>query len=251
MKRVLITRPQAQARGMSDGLLAAGYEPVFFPVIEIQPMQDNRDLDEALEHLTRYGWIVFTSANAVDVVFGRPQARIAAKSMQNGVGVAAIGPKTAKALQAHGVTPDFVPKEYVAEAIVPGMGDLHGKRVLLPRAEIARKALPQAIAAAGGVPHEIAVYRTLPARPSPEAFEALRTGVDVISLTSPSTVANFITILRQSGIDPFHLAGNPLIACIGPITETAARGAGFKNVAVAEEYTAEGLIHLIAAVVQE
>ena len=110
--------------------------------------------------------------------------------------MAAIGPKTAEALKAHGVTPDFVPEEYVAEAILPGLGDLRGQWVLLPRAEIARKALPEAITAAGGVAHEIAVYQTLPAEPDAEGFAALRSGVDVITLTSPSTVQNFLAIVQ-------------------------------------------------------
>ena len=77
---------------------------------------------------------------------------------------AAIGPKTADALKAHGITPDFVPEEYVAEAILPGLGDLLGKWVLLPLCKIARKALPESIFNAGGVPHEVTVYKTLPAQ---------------------------------------------------------------------------------------
>jgi uroporphyrinogen-III synthase len=230
---------------MAEGLRAAGYEPVHFPVIEIQAIEDNPELDDALEHLDRYHWVVFTSANAVSIVFRNPHADEARKSMAGHVKVAAIGPKTARALRERGVTPDFVPDEYVAEAILPGLGDLRGKRVLLPRADIARKALPKAIAAAGGSPHEVAVYRTVAAEPAPEAVAALRTGVDVITLTSPSTVEHFIEIARNNGIDPLHLPGDPLTACIGPITERAARAAGLSHVVVAEEYTAEGLIRII------
>src|SRR5512138_2516372 len=114
---------------------------------------------------------------------------------------AAIGPKTASALKERGITAHFVPEEYVAEAILPGLGDLRGKRDLLPRAEIARKALPEAIDAPGGTPHEIAVYQTLPADADPDGLAALRSGVDVITLTSPSTVQGFLTIAGQNGLD--------------------------------------------------
>lgn len=245
MKRVLITRPQAQADGMADGLRAAGFEPILFPVIEIRAAEPNPELAEALEHLDRYAWVVFTSANAVDVVFRNQHIDAAKACMVRGVRVAAIGPKTAAELQARGVGPEFVPDEYVAEAIVPGLGDLRGKRVLLPRAEIARKALPDGIAAAGGLPHEIAVYQTLQARPSAEALAALSAGVDVITLTSPSTVENFVAIARKNGLDPLHLPGEPLIACIGPITKKAAKKAGLTNLVVAEEYTTDGLIRAI------
>ena len=250
MKRVLITRPKSQADGMAEGLRAAGYEPVFFPVIEIRAIEDNAELDEGLEYLDRYSWVVFTSANAVEIFFRNRHAGQARKSMEGDVRVAAIGPKTAKALDDRGVTPDFVPDEYVAEAILPGLGDLRGKRVLLPRADIARKALPEAIAAAGGSPHEVPVYRTVAAEPTVEAVAALRAGVDVISLTSPSTVEHFIEIAMNHGLDPVHLPGDPLIACIGPITERAARAAGLTQVVVAEEYTAEGLIRIIGDAVR-
>jgi uroporphyrinogen-III synthase len=239
MKRILITRPRAQADDFADKLRKAGFAPIFFPVIEIQPIKNNLALERALPKLGCYDWLVFTSVNAVDVVFGQ-LPKIALPR------VAAIGPKTAEALEAHGVTPDFVPQEYVAESILPGLGDLTGKWVLLPRAEIARKALPEAICEAGGIPHEIAVYKTLPTEPNPEGLTALKAGVDVVTLTSPSTVQNFVAIVRQNGLDPLALPGNPLFACIGPITEQAAREEGFANLVTAREYTTEGLIEVIS-----
>ncbi len=246
MKRILVTRARAQAGDFAEKLHAAGFEPIFFPVIEIRPVENNVALERALAKLECYEWVVFTSVNAVDVVFSNPKMVKGGKGTGNKMGkVAAIGPKTAEALQARGVKPDFVPDEYVAESILPGLGDLRGKWVLLPRAEIARKALPQAIAEAGGVPHEISVYQTLPVQPDPECLAALKSGVDVVTLTSPSTVQNFVAITQQNGLDPLHLPGNPLFACIGPITEQAAREAGLVNVVVAKEYTTEGLIEVI------
>lgn len=257
MKRILITRPRAQADAFAEKLSAAGFESIFFPVIEIRPIENNVELEQALANLNNYDWIVFTSVNAVDVV---ARSEAATKQSPDGLSgllcsfgdrsyisprVAAIGPKTAEALQANGVVPDFVPEEYVAEAILPGLGDLRGKSVLLPRAEIARKALPEVISAAGGIPHEIPVYQTLPAQPDPDGLAALRSGVDIITLTSPSTVQNFSALARQNGLDPLCLPGNPLFACIGPITEQAAQEAGLVNLAVANEYTTEGLIEVI------
>jgi uroporphyrinogen-III synthase len=244
MKRILITRPRAQADDFAARLRSAGFEPIFFPVIEIRPIEDNLALERALAKLECYDWVVFTSVNAVDVVF--TYLNLAKGDRGVGGKFAAIGPKTAEALQAHGVTPDFVPDEYVAESILPGLGDLRGKWVLLPRAEIARKALPEAIAEAGGIPHEIAVYRTLPAQPEPDGLAALEAGVDFVTLTSPSTVQNFVALAQQKGLDPLHLPGNPVFACIGPITEQAAREEGLATIVVAKEYTTEGLIEAIS-----
>ncbi|HSL28853.1 MAG TPA: uroporphyrinogen-III synthase [Anaerolineales bacterium] len=243
MKRILITRPRAQAEGFAQKLRAAGFEPVYFPVIKIQPIENNVALERALGKLDCYDWIVFTSVNAVEVVFDGHSPLIL--KVGSGVNFAAIGPKTAEALEAHGVHPDFVPKEYVAEAVLPGLGDLRGKWILLPRAEIARKALPEAICEAGGIAHEIAVYRTLPAEPDPDGLVALKAGVDVITLTSSSTVHNFMSLARAHGLDPLRLPGNPLFACIGPVTEQTAREEGLVNLMTAREFTTEGLVEAI------
>ena len=244
MKRILVTRPRAQADEFANKLRSAGFEPVYFPVIEIKPIENNLGLERALSKLSCYEWIVFTSVNAVEVVFGNYSRLIFADGV--GTRFAAIGPKTASSLKARGIDPDFIPEEYVAEAILPGLGDLIGKWVLLPRAEIARKALPEAIFHAGGIPHEITVYKTLPSKPDPEGLEALRSGVDVITLTSSSTVQNFIAIAKQNGFDPLHLPGNPVYACIGPVTEQAAKEAGLPNLLVAKEYTTDGLMTVLS-----
>jgi uroporphyrinogen III methyltransferase / synthase len=245
--KVLITRPRAQSATFGEALQQAGFEPVYFPVIEIHPADDFSELDKALAEMERYAWLVFTSVNAVDVVFERivfAGAKHASPRLDH-VKIAAIGPKTAEALRMRGIEPFFMPDEYVGEAILPGLGDLRGKWVLLPRAEIARQALPEAIVSAGGVAHEIIVYHTLPAQVNAEGLAALKAGVDWITFTSPSTVQNFAQIIRQQGLDPLDLPENPKIACIGPITEKAAQEEGFTVTVVAHEYTTDGLTEVI------
>lgn len=241
MKRILITRPRAQADEFANKLHAEGFEPIYLPVIEIKSIEHNVALERALSKLNCYEWIVFTSTNAVEVVFNQ----FPSLPWEDGIKVAAVGPKTAEALKTRGVTADFVPQEYIPEAILDGLGDLLGKWVLLPRAEIARKALPEAIFNAGGVPHEITVYRTLPTEPDPDGLAALQSGVDVVTLTSPSTVQNFVVVAQQNGLDSLKLPNNPLFACIGPITEQAAKDAGLPNIVVAKEYTTDGLLAVL------
>lgn len=240
MKHILITRARAQADEFAEKLRSAGFEPIYFPVIDIQPVENNLALERALSKLNCYEWIVFTSVNAVDVVFDAFAPLLLQEDRC--VKFAAIGPKTAAGLKARGIVPDFVPEEYVAEAILPGLGDLLGKWVLLPRAEIARKALPEAIFNAGGVPHEITVYKTLPTQPNLEGLLALHEGVDVITFTSQSTVMNFIAIAEKNGLDPRNLPNDPVFACIGPITGQAAKEAGLSDIVIAKEYTTDGLL---------
>lgn len=244
MRRILITRPRPQIDSFAAGLRAAGFEPISFPVIEIQPLEANADLKQALAGLAVYDWVVFTSVNGVKVVWEQ-MAKIGLRQFPEKVRVAAIGPKTAGALEAHGIRPSFVPDEFVAEAILPGLGDLHGRRVLLLRAELARNTLPELIRAAGGMTQAVAVYRTMPARVDAEGLSALKAGVDAVVFTSPSTVENFVQIVRRLGLDPLRLPARPKIACIGPITEAAARAEGFDVRIVAQNHTTTGLIAAI------
>ncbi len=239
--RVLITRPRSQSGPFAEALRAAGFETVFLPVIEIKPVDDLAELDSAIRRLYTYDWIVFGSVNAVEVTFDHVKAwdEITSPGKPR---VAAIGRKTAEALRARGVETDFVPDEYIAEAIMPGLGEVRGKRILLPRAEIARDILPAAIRKAGGTADEITVYRTLPVEPDPEGLAALRAGVDVVTLTSPSTVDNFVEVARRNGLDPLDLPGRPWFICIGPVTEQAAREQGLGRLIVASDHTTDGMV---------
>jgi uroporphyrinogen III methyltransferase / synthase len=186
---------------------------------------------------------VFTSVNAVDVVFDEYSVFFLKENA--GVRFAAIGPKTAEALRKYSIEPDFVPDEYVAEAILPGLGDVKASgscsHALRSPERNCLKRLPNA----GGIVHEIIVYQTLPAEIDMDGLSALKSGVDIVTFTSASTVENFIAISKQNGLDPLNLPNNPLFACIGPITEQAAKEAGFQNLVVAKEYTTDGLIEAI------
>jgi uroporphyrinogen-III synthase len=75
--KVLITRPRSQADDFADKLRSAGIEPIYFPVIEIQPIENNIALERALSKTDCYEWIVFTSVNAVEVVFSPSPLRAA------------------------------------------------------------------------------------------------------------------------------------------------------------------------------
>ena len=244
--RVLITRPRKDAEGFAKALRDIGAEVLFLPTIAIRPVADPSMLDEALSNLGRYGWLVFTSANAVDAVLERLDA-LGLPGFPSALHIAAVGPKTAARLIEAGYKPDFVPEEHVAEAILPGLGDLRCRRVLLPTADIAHDTLPQAIRAASGIAHVVTAYHTVPADLEAEELSALGSGLDVVTFMSGSAVRNFTSLLHSAGIDPFNLPGKPLIACISPKTAQAAQEAGFQVAIIADNYSAEGLVRAIAS----
>jgi len=245
-KRVVITRPRHQAAALVEQIQERGGQPICIPVIEIAPLEDFTQLDQTLRQVQTYDWLVLTSVNGVNAVWERFEA-LGIRPLLEGVQVAAIGPKTAAALEQRGVTPDFVPNEYIAEAILPGLGDVRGKRIVLLRADIARTALAQAIRAAGGVAEDVSAYRTLPVGIEPAAWEPIKAGVDIIIFTSSSTVTHFVRMLGERGFATQRLPGDPLIACIGPITAATASEHGLGVDIMPQAYTIEGLISALDA----
>ena len=238
-KRILVTRPRAQASALIELLASLGAQPVVFPTIEIAPPEDQAVLDRAITDLHHYTWVIFTSINGVSA-FWKRMAELGRGSQDfRGVQVAAIGPATAQALRERGVEPRFVPAEYVAEAILPGLGDVRGQRILLPRADIARKVLFDALVEQGALPDEIAVYRTIAPVPDPKALADLEQGIDIATFTSASTVRNFYQILGDRAADRLRGA---VIACIGPITARTAQNLGLRVDITAGDYTVDGLV---------
>ena len=247
--RVVITRPRDQADTLAEALRAHGDQPIYFTTIQISQITNYENLDLALNRLSHFDWIIFTSVNAVEVVWKR-LGQIGG-TIPPGLKFAVVGPKTASGLEKHGIIPDFIPDVFIAEAIVPGLGSLTGKQVLLPLADLALDTLAHAVRTAGGIPTVIRAYHIIPADPDLEGLAELRNGVDAITFTSGSSALNFVHMVEQAGLNPHHLPGNPLVACIGPRTATEARNVGFNVDVVAEVYSFEGLIAALIAVTQE
>ena len=240
--RVVVTRPQDQSEVLCDRLRALGAEPVVFPVIAIVPPEPGGPLDQAIARLASYDWIIFTSVNGVKHFWARLEARGGDQPVTPPLGpakIAAIGPATADALRQRGAPVHLMPGEYRAEAILDEIDNVDGRRILLPRADIARPVLADGLSAMGARVEEVAAYRTVQGTPAPAAFDALCAGVDVLTFTSSSTVRNFTAL--TSGLD----YGDPLIVCIGPITAATAHELGLRVDVVAEEYTIDGLMEAI------
>ncbi|MBC7876874.1 MAG: uroporphyrinogen-III synthase [Anaerolineales bacterium] len=248
-KRVLITRPRAQADEFAAALIAEGAQTIFFPVIEIIPPDDFSELDRALQNLDQYDWLILTSIHGVDAFFKRLEF-LGMKELPSQIRVAAVGSKTAQSLITLGTFPDHVPDEFVAEGILSGIKkDISGKKFLLLQSNLARKVLSDQVRSAGGFVDDIVAYHNIASQPRASELDDLRFGIDIITFTSPSTVKNFVDIVCKNRLDPLNLPGNPLFACIGPITKKAAEEAGLTNLVVANEYTTAGLIQVLGNLV--
>lgn len=242
--RILITRPEGRGKDFADALAALGADPILLPTVRIEPITAVPGLEAALRRLGGYHWVIFTSANAVALFWDWLQAAGVDPATLRDRSVAAIGPATAEALRQRGLEPEFVPEDYVGEALAEGLPQVAGRRILLPRAAGSRPALPEILERRGAQVDEFHLYRAVQLELE---LQSLYPGVDVLTFTSPSTVRGFVDQLRAAGMDPLALPGSPITACIGPITAEAAKAAGLTPEVVADDYTVDGLVQALTA----
>lgn len=248
-KHIVITRPEEQAPELAERLTAAGARVTALPAIAIAPLDDTARLDAALDELAGYDWIVLTSANGVRAVAERLAAIQHTWADRGRARVAVIGPATAQVLADQSVAADAMPDEYVAEGIVETLGNVAGQRILLLRADIARRALADELRVRGADVDEVAAYRTV-VRPVPEeTLRALFDGgtVDALTFTSSSTVHGLMRGLVAAGRDPAAALRGMTLAAIGPVTAGTLREYGLEPAVVAEEYTISGLVRALVA----
>jgi uroporphyrinogen III methyltransferase/synthase len=243
--RIVVTRARSQANTLSKRLQSLGAVAIELPIIAIAAPNDFGQLDAAIRRVAEFDWVVFTSVHGVEYflnrmsVLGIPIDRLKSRK------VAAIGPATARALAEAGKTPDYVPAQFLSTRIADGMGDVNGKRVLLPRADIASEVLPRILREKGAITEEVVAYRTLlpPDLTSERVRSVFREGVDLVTFTSPSTIRNLSQVLGENELK--EMLSHTKVACIGPVTAEAAKQLGLAPDLVAETHTIGALVEAI------
>jgi uroporphyrinogen III methyltransferase / synthase len=244
-KRIVITRARGQGGDLAASLEKLGAEVVEFPTIEIQPAADYGPLDQALARIGSYDWLIFTSANGVRFFLGRlALAGLNIDAVR--AKICAIGPATRTEAENAGFRVALMPGEYVAESLVAafeGHG-LEGKRVLLPRAAVARDVVPAELRRRGATVDVVEAYRTgIPAGAHAQAQRIFASGrrPDWITFTSSSTVTNFMQVAGAAALEGAR------VATIGPVTTATARQHGIAVTVEARTFTAAGVVEAILA----
>jgi uroporphyrinogen III methyltransferase/synthase len=241
-KRVVVTRSREQASELSERLEDLGAEAIEFPTIRIQMIPEAAASPVFACLPLDYDWILFTSANTVACLLTALRANGGDVRSLGAAKLGAIGPATAQTLTDIGLRVDYMPAEFVAEAVLESFPEsVAGKRILIPRAEAAREVLPEELAERGADVTVLPVYRTVP---DAEGADELRMrfeegGVDVVTFTSSSTVRNFHAALGAVPMD------GVTVACIGPITAQTARELGYTVAVVADTFSVPGLVEAL------
>jgi uroporphyrinogen III methyltransferase/synthase len=248
---VVVTRAREQASSLVSGLETLGARVLECPTIRIEALEDAEysALDEAIDNLSSFDWIVFTSRNGVEYFWLRLRLQGKDARAMGKAQVAAIGPATCEALEAHGICADYVPPSSISEEVATGLATqgVEAKRVLIVRASNSREVLEAQLREAGASVQIAPCYRNVP-----DAFDAHKVqeqiangAVNWVTFTSSSTVRNLvdavgIEVLRTSR-DSFR------IACIGPVTAATAREFGLCPDVMAEDASVDGLLTAIVA----
>lgn len=252
-KTVVITRAATQASEFAKALEQYGAKVVLCPTIEISDPESYDRLDEAIDHLYGYDWLIFTSVNGVDFFLRRLAAKGKKVEDLDELKTCAIGEATADRLRDAHVHVDVIPAEFKAEGVftaltnfIGGSERLQGVNVLLPRAAVARDYLPKALEEAGARVDVVTAYRTVvPENLDRGRLSAMLAGdADCIAFTSSSTVKNLALLFDT--IDLSKILDGVAIACIGDITADTAAEYGLRVDIQPEQFTIPALAEAIA-----
>ena len=237
-RRIVITRPRAQASDILEMLARQGAIGVPFPLIRIEPVEDG------MVRFAAYDWILFTSVNGVEHFFRRAgEGALPAK-------IGSVGPATAEALRIRGLAAAFQPAEQTGAALAEGIAALEGSaisssRILIPCAADASESTARILREAGASVQELPVYRTVPDVPAEEDLARVSRGVDAVVFMSGSAARAFRALVeRTPSLAPAF--EHAVVACIGPSTAESARAAGLRVDIVPVEHTSEALVTALA-----
>ena len=243
-KRILVTRARAQSSGFADLLEANGAEVIQFPTIKIQPIEGAN-----IPSSNEYDWIIFTSVNAVEIFYERLRENGKDARALGGSSICAVGVKTVETLNRIGIHPDFVPSHSRGSAIATEIGDVSGKKILLPRAKIATDDLPNGLREKGAQVDDVPLYDTVKVagdgdkRRDDIETDLLNGSINFVTFTSSSTVTNFLEMFPARA--PTALLANVKIAVIGPTTQKTALARDVRVDVLAKEASVESLVEAI------
>lgn len=244
-KRVIVTRSRTQSSSLVEKISDLGGNPIEIPTIKIDKIENNIELENEINNIKDYTYLVLTSKNGVDIFFDKlDEMGLDSRALAN-LRVCAIGSATAKEIKNRGIKADIVPEKFVAEYLFEELKPIlkSTDKVLIPRAKNARDYLVDKIGEICEV-KEIHTYETVvDFTRKDEVLELLnQNNADYITFASSSTVKNFVEIIGEENIDKLN---NIKVISIGPITTQTIKGLGLSLYKEAEVATIDGMISTI------
>ncbi|MDS4015712.1 MAG: uroporphyrinogen-III synthase [Candidatus Accumulibacter sp.] len=221
-RRIVVTRPRAQATRLASLIAERGACPLLFPLLEIAPDENQAPLLAAIARLDDYSLAIFISPNAVD--FSLPKI-LALRPWPDALPAAAIGPSTVERLHAHGLRRTLLPVgRFDSEALLD-LPELQpervgGRRIVLWRGNGGRELLAATLRARGAEVDAVACYRrSAPADAA--AWHELQAGgtIDAWTISSSEGLRNLYDSLDEAQRE--RLRSTPVFVPHARIAEVA------------------------------
>jgi uroporphyrinogen-III synthase len=252
-KTVTITRPRGQAEETIELIKKYGGNPYSFPTIELTGTDDLSTIKGFIDELTngKIGYVVFMSPNGIKYLLNSAERlglKAKLKKQLEKTAMMAVGPKTAKTLEAHNIKVNLIPNQYSSEGILECFQQLgiSGKVIYIPRTTSATPILANKLREMGGVVQEIYVYRSLlphDKKLTAKFFQDLtERKIHAIIFSSSLGVKNFFQMLKEFAPRQklLNLMNSNITAvAIGPITAETLRKMGLDVDVMPDEYVFE------------
>ncbi len=249
---IVVTRDAGGNAEMARKIIARGGRPVEFATMALKPLTDRNEFLEALAEIGTYDWVIFTSPNGVAIFFDflatlKKDARIFGSTR-----LATLGAKTAEALKHHGIDADFVPTVFTGKDLGTQLlahTNLHDKKVLLLRSELASNELVGLLAGGGARVADVALYTAVVCKGDAVGLaEQIRGGkIDWLTFASPSSARGFFEQIPADAVE----SSKAKIASIGPVTSRQLAELGVRVDLEAAEHTIDGMLDAIESAERE
>src|SRR5882724_3144179 len=241
-KYIVMTRPVLENDAFTKSLKKSGILFLSYPSITTSNNASEKMIEKYFTDKTDYDWLIFTSANGVRFFMDALQKADYEKKDLQKIAIAAVGPQTAKEVEKYNLDVSFIPSKFTTADLAKELPNITGKKLLLPRSNIASTALQKQLLARGATVTNIPIYKTEYASSDLTNFLSLIHNKQIlcITFTSPSTVKGFIKNITDSKSQE-KIFSVPVVS-IGPVTTKALQKVGFKKIYTAEVHTIKGML---------
>jgi len=215
--KIAVTRPRDQAASLAQRISQAGGTPLLFPLLDIEPVQDDAPLHEQLSRLERYDLAIFISPNAVQHTFAAMRA--AGLALPPQLRIATVGQGSAKALRELGITDIIAPTErFDSEGLLalPELQNVAGWNALIFRGDGGRELLGDTLKARGATVEYAACYRR--SKPQQDIAALLSAAPAAITVTSSEALSHLRQMLESCSSETWRdlplFAPHPRIAAL-------------------------------------
>jgi uroporphyrinogen-III synthase len=242
---ILLSGTDAQS-GLARELVNLGARIIQWPKLSIDATEGNFALDEAIENLFGYDWLILKNEVAVKY-FLRRFDRSHKADVLDDLKILSIGEKAYQALGQTQIHLDVMADRSndTFAALASYVGEVNGLNFVVPSANISRESFELQLEDAGARVDSVLSYRTCSSSDELARLKALITGggIDFVAFTQAASVAEFASLFDTDDLS--RLLAGVDVACLDETTSRAANGFGLVHLLAPAEPSVSALAHLM------